>query len=187
MAVIGYARVSTIGQSLEIQIDKLNAANVSKIFAEKKSGTSTLSRDRLNAALDYVREGDVFVVTKLDRLARSVNDLSTIVQYLHDKGVGLLVLDQAINTESAEGKLMLHMLSAIAEFETDLRATRQAEGILKAKEKGIKFGAPRKLDDDIVTMLKMDAESGAFSKLELAKKYDVSRTTVYRLLANSAA
>ena len=130
MALIGYARVSSAGQSLDIQRDKLQ--HCEKLFAEKLSGTSG-KRPRLLACLEYVREGDTLVITKLDRLARSTLDLCQIADELARKKVHLHVLDQNINTNDATGRLLFNMLGAIAQFETEIRAERQREGIIKAK------------------------------------------------------
>ena len=137
MALVGYARVSSVGQSLAVQRDKLQ--HCEKIFKEKKSGASG-SRPRLKACLEYVREGDSLVVTRLDRLARSTLHLCQIADQLRQKKVHLQVLDQNINTGDATGRLLFNMLGTIAQFETEIRAERQMDGIQKAKEKGVKFG-----------------------------------------------
>ena len=126
MSKIGYGRVSSTGQSLDVQLEKLK--HCSKIYQEKKSGR-TDNREQLQLALDYVREGDVFVITKLDRLGRSTRDLLNIINKLETKGVQLQVLDQNIDTGTPTGKLMFTMLSSIAEFENELRRERQSDGI----------------------------------------------------------
>ena len=151
MALIGYARVSSVGQTLDVQLDKLKHCN--KVFQEKKSGASD-KRPRLTACLEYVREGDVLVVTKLDRLARSTLDLCQIAAQLKRKQVHLQVLDQSIDTTNATGRLLFNMLGAIAQFETEIRAERQREGIDKARQKGIQFGPRKKLTDEQITELK---------------------------------
>lgn len=119
MSSIGYARVSSVGQSLEVQLDKLRHCD--KIFQEKKSGTSD-KRPRLKACLEYVREGDTLVVTRLDRLARSTLHLCQLAEKLKRKGVNLQVIDQNIDTNNATGRLIFNMLGAIAQFETEIRA-----------------------------------------------------------------
>jgi DNA invertase Pin-like site-specific DNA recombinase len=126
MARIGYARVSSVGQSLEVQLAKLTDCD--KIYQEKRSGAS-LKRPRLDACLEYVREGDRLVITRLDRLARSTLHLCQIAEELRRKQVHLQVLDQQIYTDDATGRLLFHMLGAIAQFETELRAERQMDGI----------------------------------------------------------
>src|SRR5450432_1039099 len=137
MTSIGYARVSSVGQSLNVQLDKLQ--HCTKIFQEHISGVSG-QQPRLKACLEYVREGDTLVVTRLDRLARSTLHLCQIAADLERKQVALQVLDQNINTADATGRLLFHMLAAIAQFETELRAERQYEGIQKAKSHGVQFG-----------------------------------------------
>lgn len=116
-----------------MQLDKLAMAGAEKLFQEKKTGASREQREELGRALDFVREGDVFIVTKLDRLARSVLDLTAIVQKLAIKKVDLVVTDQAIDTTTPTGRLMLHVLAALAEFERELIKERAADGIARAK------------------------------------------------------
>ena len=179
MALIGYARVSSVGQTLDVQLDKLKHCN--KVFQEKKSGASD-KRPRLTACLEYVREGDVLVVTKLDRLARSTLDLCQIAAQLEHKQVHLQVLDQSIDTTNATGRLLFNMLGAIAQFETEIRAERQREGIDKARQKGIKFGPKRKLTAKQVTELKKRREQGELIRA-LMKDYRLSKSSVYRYLS----
>jgi DNA invertase Pin-like site-specific DNA recombinase len=145
MSQVGYARVSSTGQSLAVQLDKLQHCN--KVFSEKKSATSTNGRTALQECLNYLREGDQLVITRLDRLARSVMDLTHITQDLEQRKIDLVVIDQHIDTSTPTGRLMFNMLGAIAEFETALRKERQADGIAKALEKGVKFGAKAKLTE----------------------------------------
>ncbi|NIP27087.1 MAG: recombinase family protein, partial [Phycisphaerae bacterium] len=137
MALVGYARVSSVGQTLAVQLDKLKACD--KIFQEKMSAV-TDKRPQLQSCLEYVRQGDTLMVTKLDRLARSTLHLCQIAAELERKQVDLQVLDQNIDTKSATGRLLFNMLGAIAQFETEIRAERQREGIQKARERGVKFG-----------------------------------------------
>jgi DNA invertase Pin-like site-specific DNA recombinase len=145
MAQVGYARVSSVGQSLAVQLDKLQHCD--KIFQETISGAAG-KRPRLEACLEYVREGDTLVVTRLDRLARSTLHLCQITPELHRKQVHLQVLDQHLDTTDATGRLLFHMLGAIAQFETELRAERQMDGIQKAKEQGVRFGRKRLLNTE---------------------------------------
>ena len=182
MAIIGYARVSSVGQSLAIQIDKLKAYNCGKIYQEKSSG-ATADRPELKACLDYVREDDVLVITKLDRLARSTFHLTQIADKLKNKGVELVVIDQHIDTSTPTGKLMFNMLAAIAEFETELRKERQLEGIAKAKNNGVKFGAKAKLTEAMIAQMKTERNAGVLIK-DLCFKYRISKASVYRLLAD---
>ena len=133
MSVYGYARVSTKEQDLEIQEEALKAAGCEIIRSEKMSGASRKDRRELQTLLDFIREGDTLVVTRIDRLARSVADLQDIVRTLRDRGADLKATDQPIDTTTAAGKCFLDMLGVFAEFETNLRRERQMEGIAKAK------------------------------------------------------
>ena len=178
MAKIGYARVSTVGQSLDVQLDKLNGCE--KIFQEKMSGTND-KRPRLQACLEYVRDGDSLVVTRLDRLARSTLHLCQIATELERKKVDLQVLDQNINTGDATGRLLFNMLGAIAQFETEIRAERQAEGIRKAKERGVKLGKKKKLTNEQIVELQGRRQEGVLIKT-LMKDYNISKASVYRYL-----
>ena len=180
MAVIGYGRVSTTGQSLEIQETKLKDYGVDKIFVEKMSGT-TATRPQLKACLEYVREGDTLVICKLDRLARSVSHLHSIVKDLDSRGVGFKVLDQAIDTTTKEGRLMFSILASIAEFETELRAERTQEGRAAALAKGVKFGAKPKLTPAQIEEMNTKRAAGILIK-DLMTEYKISKATVYRLL-----
>lgn len=177
---IGYARVSTSGQSLEIQVDRLRQYGCEKLFQEKKGGGSRAGRTELGAALEFVREGDVLVVTRLDRLARSMHDLVQATKELERKQVGLVVLEQELNTTTAAGKLLFHLLGAVAEFERSLINERIAEGVAKAKASGVKFGRKGKLTAAELSTLRQEFESGA-NKVELARKYGIHRSSLYRL------
>lgn len=179
MAVVGYARVSSVGQSLELQEDQLRAAGCERIFAEKRSGTSTAGREQLEAALAWVRDGDILVVTRLDRLARSVVDLRQIVDAVTHKGVGFRCLQQHIDTTSPEGRLMLGVLAAFAEFETDIRKERQREGIEKAKLAGKYRGRPQSVDRKVIAQL----EAEGLGPAAIAKRLGIGRATIYRLRA----
>jgi DNA invertase Pin-like site-specific DNA recombinase len=178
MALVGYARVSSVGQSLDVQLDKLK--HCKKIFQEKKSGANQ-KRSQLEACLEYVREDDTLVVTRLDRLARSTLHLCQIADELKRKGVELQVIDQNINTGDATGRLLFNMLGAIAQFETEIRAERQIDGITKAKQKGVRFGAQKKLTGEQINELKKRRAEGVLIKT-LMKDYDLSKASIYRYL-----
>ena len=178
MAIIGYARVSSTGQSLAIQREKLQQCD--KLFEEKLSGT-TGKRPRLQACLEYVREGDTLIITKLDRLARSTLDLCQIAAQLESKGVHLQVIDQNIDTSTPTGRLLFNMLGAIAQFETEIRAERQREGILKAQERGVQFGAQRKLTQAQIIELRAKRAEGVLIR-ELINEYELSKSSIYRYL-----
>ena len=183
MALIGYARVSSVGQSLSLQLDKLS--HCEKIYQEKKSGTLH-KRPALDACLEYLREGDTLLVTRLDRLARSTLHLCQIAAELERKKVNLHVLDQSINTNDATGRLLFHMLGAIAQFETELRAERQMDGIQKAKKQGVLFGRKKALTGEQVLELQKKRRQGSLIK-ELMKDYRLSKSSVYRYLKNNIA
>lgn len=179
MAVVGYARVSSVGQSLEVQEVALAEGGCEKVFAEKRSGTTQEGREELRRALEYVREGDTFVVTRIDRLARSVTDLSEVVAALTEKGVSFRALQQGeFDTTAATGRLFLTMLGAFAEFETNLRRERQMEGIAKAKAEGRYKGRPVTVDKEAICRL----HSEGVKPTQIAQRLGVARSTVYEAL-----
>ena len=179
MARIGYARVSSYGQSLDVQLEKLSTCD--RIFQEKQSARSTESRDQLALCLDYVRDGDFLCITKLDRLARSTRDLLNILNKLDQKQVKLHVIDQQIDTSTPAGMLLVTMLGAIAAFENDLRKERQADGIALAKRKGVQFGRKRALTDEQAKRLRGMRSEGK-KIVELMAEFNLSKATVYRAL-----
>ena len=178
MTIIGYARVSTTDQDLSIQEAALKAAGCDVIRAEKRSGTSTNGRTELQTVLDFIRSGDVLMVTRIDRLARSIGDLQDIVRAVKEKGASLRATEQPIDTSTAAGKCFLDMLGVFAEFETNLRRERQLEGIAKAKAEGVYKGRKPKIDRAEVERL---AGEGVGATL-IAAQLDISRASVYRLL-----
>jgi len=176
--VYGYARVSTTDQDLSIQNASLEAAGCITIFAEKKSGTRRDGRTELEVLLECVREGDTVIVTRIDRLARSIRDLQNIVHELREKGVTLKATEQPIDTATAAGKAFLDMLGVFAEFETNLRRERQMEGIAKAKAEGVYRGRKPSIDVDRVKELRASGMGPA----AIAKELKMARSSVYRLL-----
>lgn len=179
MATVGYARVSSVGQSLDVQLDKLKACD--KVFKEKRTGTSS-KRPRLKACLEYVREGDTLVVSRLDRLARSTLHLCQVADQLQEKGVNLKVIDQSIDTSDATGRLLFNMLGAIAQFETEIRAERQMDGIRSAKARGVRLGRKQELSTQECLELRQKRQQGVLIKT-LMKEYTLSKSSVYRYLA----
>ena len=177
---VGYARVSSVGQNLEVQLETLKSFGCEKIYQEKVSGTSTQGRDELKECLEFVREGDELVITRIDRLARSVLDLQLIVKELSDKGVNLSATEQPISTKDATSKCFLDMLGVFAELETNLRKERQNEGILRAKQKGVYKGRKSSIDADRIIEMK---ESG-IGATAIAKEMGIHRDSVYRVLKN---
>ena len=179
MAIYGYARVSTTDQDLTIQRVALEAAGCTIIREEKVSGTSRTERGELDNILQFLRESDTLVVTRIDRLARSVGDLQDIVKELEAKGVSLKATEQPVDTSTAAGKAFFGMLGVFAEFETNLRRERQMEGIAKAKAAGVYKGRKQTIDEVEVRRLKDIEGKGA---TEIAKQMGIARTSVYRVL-----
>ena len=180
---IGYARVSSTGQNLAVQIETLEKAGCDKIFQEKKSGRKIKDRIELERALEFVREGDTFLVTRLDRCSRNTLDLFKILELLKSKKVDFKATEQNFDTTTSTGKLMLGLLSVVAEFETDLRAERQAEGIQSALKRGVKFGATRKMtEQDVIEAMKLQ-KSGEVTNQQISDKFEVGRSTLLRYVA----
>lgn len=178
--LIGYGRVSSSGQSLDIQHEALIAAGCEKVFSEKVSGRSTQDREQLAQALDFCREGDTLIVTRLDRLARSVADLHGIIERLTEKKVAFRCLNQSgVDTDTSTGRLMLAVLGAVAAFENDIRRERQLEGIAKAKAAGKYRGRPQSIDPARVKELR---ETG-MGPAQIAREMNIGRASVYRALA----
>ena len=187
---IGYARVSSTGQDYQTQYDKLIAAGCDRVLCEKQSGKSADDRAELQKALEFLEfggEGCALVVTKLDRLARSMNDLTTITSKLQKNGVGFIVLDQQIDTTTSSGRLLFNILGSLAEFERDLINARCDEGRKAAKAKGVQFGRKAKLTDEQLDALRADVKAGNMSMQAIADKYGVARNSVYRLAGSKAA
>lgn len=181
MPRIGYARVSSTGQKLDVQLEKLNQAKCDRIYQEKYSGR-TADRPEFQNCMNYLREGDTLIVTRLDRLARSVIHLAQLANRFQTEQIDLLVLDQNIDTSTSTGRLMFNMLSCIAEFENDLRTDRQAEGIAKAREQGIRFGRPPKVTDSKRKAIYSKRQDGA-SISQISKEFKLGEATIYRALA----
>lgn len=180
MPRVGYARVSSTGQSLEVQLEKLNQEKCDRIYQEKRSGR-TADRPEFLSCMNYLREGDTLIITRLDRLARSVVHLAQLAKRFQKENIDLLVIDQNIDTSTSTGRLMFNMLASIAEFENDLRTERQAEGIAKAKKNGVKFGRPAKLTDTKKQAIYSRRLAGATIG-QLAKEFSLGEATIYRAL-----
>lgn len=178
MTKIGYARVSTADQDTAVQVAALKSAGCAVIREEKASGTSMEGRPELATVLDFLRPGDVLVVTRIDRLARSIADLQAIVKTIREKGAALACAEQSIDTGTAAGKAFLDMLGVFAEFETNLRRERQFEGIAKAKAAGIYKGRKASIDAEEVRRL----HSEGMGATAIAKHLGIGRASVYRLL-----
>ena len=175
---VGYARVSSVDQNLDVQLETLKSFGCEKIYQEKVSGTSTQGRNELKECIEFVREGDELVITRIDRLARSVLDLQLIVKELSDKGVNLSATEQPISTKDATSKCFLDMLGVFAELETNLRKERQNEGILRAKQKGIYKGRKSSINVNKIKELK----NSGMGATAIAKEMGIHRDSVYRVL-----
>jgi len=180
MATVGYARVSSAGQSLDVQLEKLRDCD--KVFQEKRSGVDT-GRPALKRCLEFLMDGDTLLVTKIDRLARSTSDLYRIVSSLADKGVQFKVIDDpSIDTTSRTGKLIMGILALIAEFENDIRHERQMDGIKKARERGIRFGRKPILVTEVIQEVRKLRKAGK-TVPEIIRHTSLSKASVYRALS----
>jgi len=180
--LIGYARTSTLHQKagLEAQERDLNAVGCERIFVEQVSSVDVVKRERLAEALTYARDGDTLVVTKLDRLARSVAHLVEVLRQLEAKGVALRILGMGVDTSTPTGKLMLNVLGGVAEFEREIMLERQREGIAKAKAEGKYKGRAPTARAKAEDVFKLHREGVGGS--EIAKRLGIGRASVYRIL-----
>lgn len=180
MAKIGYARVSTQDQNLDSQIDVLKDYGCNRIFSEKVSGRK-YKRTELDKCLDYMREGDTLVITKLDRLGRTTKQLIELSQLLEDSQIDLEIVDININTNDAMGKMFFTMMSAFAELEANLLSERTKKGLASARARGRTGGRPR-ISENKKDMIKSLYNSKEYTGEEIAKMAGVSRGTVYRVI-----
>ena len=178
MATYGYARVSTADQDVSIQEAALRVAGCDVVVAETRSGTTREGRTELQRLLDFARASDVIVVTRIDRLARSIADLASIVRHLEGRGAKLRATEQPIDTSTAAGRAFLQMLGVFAEFETAIRRERQMEGIAKAKAAGVYRGRKPAINAAQVRAMAAEGVGGT----EIARHLGISRASVYRLL-----
>jgi DNA invertase Pin-like site-specific DNA recombinase len=183
---IGYARVSTQDQDLALQIDALTKEGCEKIFQEKASGAQR-DRPELKAALSYMREGDILIVWKLDRLARSMKQLIETVEDFESRGIGLKSLQDPIDTSSASGKLIFHIFAALAEFERGVIRDRTNAGLKSARERGRIGGRPRLLSEKDLQAAKALLRNPAITVAEVAKRLGVSISTLYNHLPAARA
>ncbi len=181
MALYGYARVSSVDQDYTLQEQALRQAGCDIIRAEKASGSSRHGRHELKILLDFLRPGDTLVVTRVDRLARSIKDLQDIVLDLKNREVSLRATEQPIDTDSAAGKAFFDMLGVFAEFETNLRKERQREGIEAAKARGVYLGGKKTINNDKILELHNQKQGAT----KIANLLGISRASVYRALKSS--
>ena len=180
MAIYGYARASTVEQDVTLQQETLRRAGCEVVRSEKSSGASRAGRSELAVLLQFLRRGDTLMVTRVDRLARSIKDLQDIVHELRAAGVSLKATEQPIDTSTAAGKAFLDMLGVFAEFETNLRRERQMEGIAQAKAKGVYRGRKPSIDPIEVRRLRVEEKLGATA---IAQRLGIGRASVYRMLS----
>jgi DNA invertase Pin-like site-specific DNA recombinase len=178
VTIIGYARASSATQDTSLREEALRTAGCDIIRAEKRSGTTTEGREELRTVLEFLRQGDVLMVTRIDRLARGISDLQDIVKTVKARGAALKAIEQPVDTSNATGKMFLDLLGVFAEFETNLRKERQLEGIAKATAEGVYKG--RKPSIDAVRVREMKAQGHGAS--EIAKAMGIGRASVYRVL-----
>jgi len=182
MAIIGYRRVSTIDQSL----DRQDLGQVDKTFEEKLSGKSAVDRPALQEMIEYARDGDTVLCHSIDRLARDLRDLQDVISQLNAKGVTISFLSERLtfssDAQDAFAKLQLQMMGAFAEFERNIIRKRQAEGIAKAKVKGVYKGGKKVINRAQVHQLKADG----LSTYKIAEAMGISRMSVHRILVTTA-
>ncbi|MEE3047535.1 MAG: recombinase family protein [Pseudomonadota bacterium] len=178
--LIGYARASTLDQkaSMEAQVRELNALSCEKIFTEQVSSVDVKAREQLASALDFIREGDTLVVTRLDRLARSTAHLMELMEVIEGKGAALRIIDLSIDTATATGRMMLTVVSAIAQFEREIMLERQREGIEKARREGKYKGRPSEIDPTAIKRMLGEGKGATI----IAKELGIARSSVYRVM-----
>ena len=184
--LIGYARVSTVDQNLDLQLNALNGAGCEKIFTERMSG-AVADRPELAEAVEYARSGDTIVVWKLDRLARSLKQLIGTVEQLRARGIGFRSLTEALDTTTAQGLLVFHMFGALAEFERSLIHERTQAGLVAARKAGRTGGRPPKLTDSDIQAAKAMLANPEIGVTEIAKRLGVSPATLYRYIPSARA
>ena len=178
---VGYTRVSTRDQNSALQTTTLTDAGCERIFEESASG-ALKNRPQLKEALSFLREGDTLVVWKLDRLARSLRQLIETVEDLHERGISFISLTENIDTTTPGGKMIFHVFGALAEFERELIRERTNAGLKAAKDRGVKLGRPRSLDDDQIAIARSLKAAGSMTSAQIATYLGISRPTLYRLL-----
>lgn len=183
---VGYARVSTDDQNLDLQKDALQKASCQRIFEEKRSG-GTIQREELMRALDILRAGDTLVVWRLDRLGRSLRHLIELINSLEERGIGFKSLTEAIDTTTSTGKLVFHIFGALSEFERNLIKERTKAGLEAARARGRKGGRPKVLSAEEIKMAVSLYEEKKHSVISICKTLNISKPTLYKYLKNSSS
>ena len=178
---VGYARVSTHEQSLDLQLDELKKSGCEEIFTDKISG-SVSERPGLDKIENYLRKGDTLVVWRLDRLGRSLNHLISYVSSLEEKGIGFHSITESINTETSSGKFMFHVFGALSEFERNLIKERTRAGLEAARERGRQGGRPTKLNAEQIELAKTLYSNKKHSIQSICKMVGVGKTTLYKYI-----
>lgn len=186
MAIIGYARVSTTDQNPQLQLDALSKAGAARIFTDHGASGASVARPQLDACLDHLREGDVLMVWKLDRLGRNTRHLLEIVDDLTSRGIGFRSLTEGLHTDGPMGKAMLTIMAAFAQLERDTMIERTRAGLVAAAANGRKGGRPRKVNDSDAGKARILRDKG-IAAADIAKMLGVSRATVYRYLGHEPA
>ena len=176
---IGYARVSTGEQKLDLQLDALEAANCKKTYTDTISGRAS-SRPELDKCLEHLRKGDTLVVWRLDRFGRSLKDLISKIEALGDRGVEFASLTEGIDTTTAQGRLAFHLFGALAEFEREIARERTMAGLRAARERGRVGGRPRALSEDDMPQVQALMKDPDISTAQICERFDVSKATLYR-------
>ncbi len=179
--LIGYSRISTPSQKLDLQNDELKKAGCEKIFSDVVSGAKT-EREGLNQALKYLRKDDILVIWKLDRLGRSLKHLIKIVEELNENGIGFKSLQENIDTTTGTGKLIFHIFGALAEFEKDIIRERTIAGLKAARARGRKGGRPKKMNDKKIEMAQAMYDKKTIPIMDICRKLEISKVTFYRYI-----
>ena len=179
--LIGYARVSTSDQKLDLQIDALKQADCEKIYSDIASGAKA-ERKQLTEALEYLRKGDILVVWKLDRLGRSLKHLIQIVSELETKGIGFKSLKESIDTTTGSGKLIFHIFGALAEFEREIIRERTKAGLESARARGRFGGRPKKMTESKIAMAKTLYDDKTIAIKDICERFGISKTSLYSYL-----
>lgn len=178
---IGYARVSTFDQNLDLQIDALNEAGCERIFTDKSSGKNR-ERPGLDELFSFARKGDIIITWKLDRLGRSMKHLIQTVNYFEENGIGFTSLKENIDTTTSGGKLIFHVFAALAEFEADIISERTQAGLSAARARGRKGGRPKALNNDQIKQLRVMAKDNTITVKEICTTFGISKATYYKYL-----